>query len=120
MPHREISIQEAHELWQAREGRRMVVLDVRTPEEFTGPCGHLKDAILIPIQEFAMRWRELEAYREQPILAICYSGVRSRQVCAFLDRQGFKELYNAPGMMFWHDAGYEVVPGEPTDEMPDC
>lgn len=71
------------------------------------------------IEEFGQRLADLEQYRERPIMAICYSGQRSRFACQLLSQMGYRRLYNAPGMMFWHDSGYEVVPGAPTPDMPD-
>lgn len=71
------------------------------------------------IEELPTRAQELEPYRGRPILAICYSGVRSRYACQVLAQLGFDTLYNSPGMMFWHDKQYEVVPGQPTPDMPD-
>jgi adenylyltransferase/sulfurtransferase len=118
MPYQELTIEQSHDLY--RKDKDLVVLDVRTPMEYTGPCGHIKDSILIPIDELPLRWRELEPMKERPILAICYVGQRSRMACQFLQRLGFAKLFNAPGMMEWHDHQYEVVPGEPTPEMPEC
>ncbi len=72
------------------------------------------------INELADRLPELNPYRGRPIMVICYSGVRSRYACSMLAHSGFDRLYNAPGMMFWHDAQYEVVPGKPTANFPEC
>ena len=118
MSWKELSTDDAHEL--TRTVKDLVVLDVRSPAEYVGPCGHLQGSVLIPINELQDRWRELEIYRDKPILAICYTGVRSRAACGYLAHLGFKTLYNAPGMMDWHDRNYEVVPGEPTPDMPEC
>ncbi len=114
----EISTEKAHDL--VKSMKDVVVVDVRTPEEYVGPCGHIDGSILIPVNEFSQRWRELEAYRTRPIVMICYSGVRSRMTCGFLAKAGFETLYNAPGMMDWHDKNFEVVPGQATPDMPEC
>lgn len=70
------------------------------------------------IEELAGRVGEIEKYRGRPIMAVCYSGQRSREACQVLAQLGFEKLYNAPGMMFWADKEYEVVPGRPTPDMP--
>ena len=35
--------------------------------------------------------------REQPVVCICHHGVRSAQVVAFLQRQGYTRAYNLTG-----------------------
>ncbi len=70
------------------------------------------------IEELGGRMEDLEKYRGRPVMAICYTGVRSRYACQLLAQAGFDRLYNSPGMMFWADMGYEVVPGRPTPDMP--
>lgn len=114
----ELSIEQAHDLWKSTPD--LVVFDVRTAEEYTGPCGNIPGSHHVPIDRFAEHLPQMEALRGRPIMAICYSGVRSRGACRMLAARGFDRLYNAPGMMFWNDAGYETVPGQPTPDMPEC
>src|SRR5262249_53060169 len=45
------------------------ILDVREPEEFTGPLGHIRAAILIPLGELAQRAGELT--HDLPVVAGC-------------------------------------------------
>jgi rhodanese-related sulfurtransferase len=47
-----------------------VILDVRSPEEFTGELGHIDRAVLIPLPELASRLGELAAYGQRPIVAV--------------------------------------------------
>lgn len=54
-------------------GDRLVVLDVRTPEEFAR--GHVPGALLIPVQEFEKRWREIP--EDRPVLIVCRTGRRA-------------------------------------------
>ena len=54
-----------------------VVLDVRTEEEFHGPLGHIKGAILIPIDELSARVNELNEVKNKDIYVVCRSGNRS-------------------------------------------
>jgi rhodanese-related sulfurtransferase len=86
-------------LVEIKKGGETLILDVRTPEEFTGPLGHLKGAKLIPVQELGKRLGELEKYRDKKILVICRSGYRSRNAARFLVENGFKDVINVgPGM----------------------
>ena len=54
-----------------------VLLDVRTAPEFVGSLGHLRGAVLIPVQELESRMNELESYRGKIIVVYCRVGVRS-------------------------------------------
>lgn len=69
------------------------MLDVREPWEFE--LCHLPDACLLPMQTVPTRIGELEASAD--IVLICHHGVRSQQVAAFLERRGFRSLYNLTG-----------------------
>ena len=51
-------------------GDQVMLLDVREPEEFTGPPGHLPGSINVPLAELAGRTPDL-ARRKQPIVVVC-------------------------------------------------
>jgi sulfur dioxygenase len=86
------------------------ILDVREPEEFTGPLGHIKDAALIPLGELAERAGELK--REVPIVAVCRAGGRSAQATNILQQAGFKDVANLTGgMLRWRAEGHPVEGG---------
>lgn len=72
-------------------------IDVREPEEYEGPLGHLPEAQLVPLatlEATAQSWP-----REQGLLLICRSGSRSARAARILSRLGFKRLYNLDGGM---------------------
>ena len=79
----------------------VVLLDVRTPEEFDGPLGHIDNAILIPVQELEQRIGELEAYKDKEIIVYCRSGNRSRFGTKVLLNHGFKAKNMTGGMKGW-------------------
>ncbi len=86
----------------------LVVLDVRTPEEFAE--AHLADAILIDIYEpdFADRIAELD--RSVPYVLYCRSGNRSEEARNLMTELGFEEVYDvAGGIVGWTEAGLPVV-----------
>jgi len=86
------------------------ILDVREPEEFTGPLGHIAGAVLIPLGELAGRVEELR--HDQPIVAVCRAGSRSAQATAILQQAGFGEIANLNGgMLRWRAEGYPVEGG---------
>ena len=75
--------------------RSLVVLDVRTPEEFA--AGHLPGAINIPHTELASRVAELEVSRESDIVVYCRTGVRAATALGVLEKSGFKRLFHLEG-----------------------
>jgi sulfur dioxygenase len=86
------------------------ILDVREPQEFTGPLGHIRGAILIPLGELAARTGELA--RDRPVVAVCRAGSRSAQATVILREAGFAEVANlAGGMLRWRAEGHAVEGG---------
>jgi glyoxylase-like metal-dependent hydrolase (beta-lactamase superfamily II)/rhodanese-related sulfurtransferase len=86
------------------------VLDVREENEFTGPLGHIRGAMLIPLGQLGERTAELS--KERPIVAVCRAGSRSAQATAILLQAGFADVANlAGGMLRWRAEGYAVEGG---------
>lgn len=85
-----------------RADTNIVLLDVRTPEEYAGELGHLKNSILIPVQELESRMPEIEQYRDKKILAYCRTGRRSRTAMNLLRGKGFDALNVQGGMVEWN------------------
>ena len=77
-----------------------VVLDVREDNEYRD--GHIVNSLHIPVSYLKDRLKDLEKYREKPIIVGCRSGQRSSQACAMLKKQGFNAVYNlSGGIMAW-------------------
>ncbi len=70
-----------------------VLLDVREPWEFE-TC-HIEGAQLMPMNSVPARQEELDP--EMPVVCICHHGMRSMQVAAFLERNGFTDVSNLTG-----------------------
>lgn len=98
--YREIDVVGAHPNLGA-----FTILDVREPDEFVGPLGHLAGARLVPlatVTEAAAPWDRQARY-----LVVCRSGGRSGRACAALAGLGFQRVYNlVGGMLAWNDAGF--------------
>lgn len=75
----------------------LLLLDVRQPWEAALASIRLDgiETRLIPMAELVERLGELDP--AQPVVAYCHHGVRSLQVVAFLERQGFESVYNLAG-----------------------
>ena len=78
-----------------------VVLDVRTEEEFYGPLGHIKGAILIPIDELSIRINELNEVKSKDIYVVCRSGNRSNFGKDILRENNFNAINIDDGMLAW-------------------
>lgn len=81
----------------------LVLLDVRTKEEFEGSAepnfGTLKNAFNIPVQELESRLSELNRYKEKTILVFCSHSHRSPRASYLLTQNGFKKVVNMEGGM---------------------
>lgn len=85
-----------------------LLLDVREPWEYQH-C-HIEGSQLLPMGQIPTAYPDLNA--EDEIVVICHHGVRSQQVCGFLDRAGFQHVINLTGGV---DAwAREVDPHMPT------
>ena len=73
----------------------LLVLDVRTPEEYA--AGHVPGAVNIPHNELAARVAELEAARDRDIVVYCRTGVRAAEAIEVLGKSGFKRLFHLKG-----------------------
>jgi rhodanese-related sulfurtransferase len=94
----------------AAQSGTVQVLDVREPAEFTGPLGHIRNALLIPLGELAARAGELT--KDRPIVAVCRAGGRSAQATNILQQAGFKDVANLTGgMLRWRAEGHPIEGG---------
>jgi rhodanese-related sulfurtransferase len=84
-----------------------VLLDVREPWEYQ-TC-HIEQSIPMPMQTVPARQEELDP--EAAIVCICHHGMRSAQVAAFLERNGFTNVSNLTGGV--HAWAQQVDPAMP-------
>jgi rhodanese-related sulfurtransferase len=76
---------------------RLMLLDVREAWEVQTAAIRVAGTrtLFIPMNEVPARLAELDPL--QPVACICHHGARSAQVVAFLERQGFVDVYNLAG-----------------------
>ena len=74
------------------------VLDVRTEEEFVQ--GHIENSVCIPVDSLAERLDELPA-KDALILVCCRSGKSSRLAAELLDGQGYTNVLDFGGLVYW-------------------
>lgn len=85
----------------------LVVLDIRTPEEFA--AGHLAGAINIDYYaaDFEQQLGELD--HDVPYVMYCNSGNRSSNALPVMDSIGFEEVYELDGgIQAWFGAGLPI------------
>ncbi len=97
-------------------GDDVLVLDVRTPGEFTGNLGHIPGSLNLDSaklhEKLAQLGDELEAYKSQPILITCRTHNRSPKAARILFQNGFKKLSILEGgLVGWNRAGLPVTKG---------
>lgn len=75
----------------------LLLLDVREPWEFALAAIRIDGCatLHLPMNSVPARLKEIDA--AQPVVCICHHGVRSAQVVAFLERQGYTAVYNLAG-----------------------
>ena len=97
----------AKEAYSYIEVHKPLVLDVRTLREYKR--GHLKNSVLIPVQELQKRIVELSTYKSDPILIYCATGNRSTVASKILIDAGFTEIRNLRhGIVGWVKNRYSV------------
>lgn len=96
----EVGTLEATQLINRRDA---LVLDVREQGEYA--AGHLPNAKHIPLSQLASRLKELDKFKERPIVITCASGSRSGSAQSLLKKNGFKEAVNLKGgIAAWQQA----------------
>ena len=96
-----LSAEEAYEMMASQE---VVVVDVRTREEYDG--GHIENAVLVPNESIGSEMPEALPDKEATLLIYCRSGRRSKQAAEKLLKLGYQNVYDFGGVIDWP---YELV-----------
>lgn len=80
-------------------GDDLLVLDVRSPEEFDGELGHVDGAVNVPVEQLAGRLDELAQWTERPVAIVCRTDRRSAKAAQVLARSGFADVHVVRGGM---------------------
>ncbi len=100
-----ISPQELENL--VRSGNPLLILDVRTPKEFSK--GHVPGAVNIPHKKLEARLGELAVHKSGEIVVYCRSGRRTAIAERILDEAGFSRIRVLKGQIgAWQKAGFPV------------
>ena len=99
--YQKISTEEAYEMMASQE---VVVVDVRTREEYDG--GHIENAVLVPNESIGSEMPEALPDKESTLLIYCRSGRRSKDAAQKLLELGYQSVYDFGGVIDWP---YELV-----------
>lgn len=96
----------------------VVILDVRTPGEFTNTSdmtdmniGKIKGAINVPVDELSDNLDKLKRYKDEKIIVYCSHAQRNVVASKKLSANGFKHVYNMLG-------GLTTVKAASDEELP--
>lgn len=105
-PFRAVSPPVASEI--VRDAPEVLILDLRRPEDFQGPKGHLRNALNIPLAHLPYRLLELRGYRGETFLVYCDSDECGRAGMRILvEHSDFQDgILIAGGIDGWLRAGF--------------
>jgi uncharacterized membrane protein YdjX (TVP38/TMEM64 family)/rhodanese-related sulfurtransferase len=90
-------------------GEDILLLDVRSPEDYHGEQGHIAGSTLLPLEQLEQRIDELSDYYEKPIVCICRTDRKSGKAALLLAEKGFADVHVAKmGMTDWLKNNYPV------------
>jgi rhodanese-related sulfurtransferase len=99
--YKKISAEEAKEIIESED---VLILDVRTKEEFNE--GHIENSILLPVNDISTKAEEILTDKDAKILVYCRSGNRSATASELLIKMGYTNVYDFGGIISWP---YEIV-----------
>jgi rhodanese-related sulfurtransferase len=89
---------------QYRSNPKAILLDVRSQGEYDDTSssvglniGRIKQTKHIDIQQLPAHWRDLIAYKDQPVYVMCSHSQRSRRASKMLADSGFTNVINVNG-----------------------
>lgn len=97
-------------LTMLNKGERVLVLDVRSAEDFTGPHGHIEGALNVPLEDLGNRLAEIRDKAAEAIITVCRTDRRSAAAEIQLRDASFENLsVLRGGMVRWNELGYAVA-----------
>lgn len=104
-----VAIAQAVQLLNRESG---VLLDVREPAEYA--AGHIPRALNIPLSTLGERVKELDKYKQRPVIVCCRSGQRAGQAAVALRKRGFVSVHNLHGgLLAWEKENLPIETATP-------
>ncbi len=93
-----------------RDSPEILILDLRPPQEFRGPEGHVKGAINIEEDRLRRLLLDISAYRDQTFLVYCGDASCGEQAMDFLMASGYRDaILIQGGFAAWVEEGFDTV-----------
>jgi rhodanese-related sulfurtransferase/predicted DsbA family dithiol-disulfide isomerase len=86
---------DAYNLLISKNEKNIILIDVRTPEEYQ--TGHLEKSLNIDYNSGDFKNQILKISKNKKIILYCKSGKRSSSSLEIMEKLGFKEVYNIDG-----------------------
>ena len=86
------------------DGTTHLLIDVRTPEEYSS--GHIQNAVNISVETLGTRLDEVP--RDTPVVVYCRSGNRSAIATQILVNGGYRPIYDLGGIQDWVAQGLPI------------
>ena len=111
-PPRTISVEQAQRL-----AKRVLLIDLRTPQEFSEKTFGVKNSINIPIEDFESQLSRIP--KDQSIVLACRTGNKSKKAYAILEKNGYANMFHVDGgFVAWSEAGLATKEGNKTRNRP--
>jgi len=90
-------------------GDDLLLLDVRSAEDYNGEQGHIAGSVLLPLEQLEQRLDEITDYCEKTVVTICRTDRKSEKAALLLAEHGFADVHVAKkGMTGWIKNNYPV------------
>ncbi len=101
---------DASELKQRLDkNEELLLLDVRTADDYVGEQGHIAGSTLVPLEELEQRIDEIGDFLEKPVITICRTDRKSAKAAQLLAKKGFADVHVARmGMTDWIKNEYPI------------
>jgi len=102
-----ISVEEVKQKLDA--GDDVLLLDVRSANDYVGEQGHVNGSFLMPLEELANNLEIIEKFQEKTVMIICRTDKRSAKAAAVLIKNGFSDVHVVKqGMTDWNNKNYPL------------
>jgi rhodanese-related sulfurtransferase len=92
----------------SENNKNIIIVDVRTHQEYISNLGHIKNSILLPLQSLWHNKESIEKYKNKEIIVVCRSGKRSEEACRILNKSNFNTKNMTGGMIEWNRIGFPI------------
>lgn len=99
---------------QLDDDANTLVVDVRSPSQFTNKEGHIKDALNLPLIDLMGRIKQIKAdlagYADTPVLIVCKNDQLSARAARILRKNGLNKVAVLDGgLKAWKKAGLPLT-----------